>query len=234
MDTSAAMYRRHRFPGEIISHCVWLYFRFCLSCRDIEELTLVRGVFVTYEAIRQWRQKFGQPFANELRRRRLRPGAKWHLDEIFAKINGQIHYLWRAIDQAGVVLDILVQPHRDKAAAERFFWKLLKGLAHVPRVLITDKLQSYGGTKPRFSQGSNIATIRDSIIVRRTPISPRGSGSGACHRFKSPGRAQRFLLVHGAIASHFRTGRRRLGARVYRQRMVERFQTWRAVTGLAA
>ncbi len=118
MNTTTALYRRHRFPAEIISHCVWLYFRFCLSYRDLEEMMLVRGVWVTYEAIRQWCQKFGQTFATELRRRRPRPGDKWHLDEVFVKINGQPHYLWRAVDQAGIVLDILVQPHRDKVAAK--------------------------------------------------------------------------------------------------------------------
>ncbi len=105
MNTPAILYRRHRFPAEIISHCVWLYFRFCLSYRDIEEMMMVRGVFVTYEAIRQWCQKFGQTFANELRRRRPRPGDKWHLDEVFVKINGQPQYLWRAVDQDGIVLD---------------------------------------------------------------------------------------------------------------------------------
>jgi len=104
------LYRRHRFPAEIIYHCVWLYFRFCLRYRDVEELMMVRGVFVTYEAIRQWCQKFGQTFANELRRRQPRPGDKWHLDEVFVKINGRPHSLWRAVDQDGIVLDILVQP----------------------------------------------------------------------------------------------------------------------------
>jgi len=146
MITYDTLYRRHRFPAEIISHCMWLYFRFCLSYRDIEELMLVRGVCVTYEAIRQWCQKFGQPFANELRRRRPRPGDKWHLDEVFVKINGQQHYLWRAVDQDGIVLDILVQSRRDTGAAKRFFRKLLKGLQFVPRVLITDKLRGYPGT----------------------------------------------------------------------------------------
>src|ERR687888_2412328 len=125
MDTSPATtkYKNHRFPVEIISHAVWLYFRFCLSFRDVEEILLERGVSVTYEAIRQWCRKFGQSYANQLRRRRPRPGDKWHLDEVFVKINGQTYYLWRAVDQAGVVLDILVQQCRDKAAAKRFFRK---------------------------------------------------------------------------------------------------------------
>lgn len=107
-------------------------------------MMLARGVIVTYEAIRQWCQKFGQQFANALRRRRPRPGDKWHLDDVFLTINGERCYLWRAVDQEGAVLDILVQSRRDARAAKTFFRKLLKGLCDVPRVLITDKLASYG------------------------------------------------------------------------------------------
>jgi len=116
MNTSAptTLYKHHRFPAEIISHGVWLYYRFCLSYRDVEELLLVRGVIVSYEAIRKWCRKFGQHYANQLRRRRPKPGDKWHLDEVFLTINGERHYLWRAVDQAGNVLDILVQSRRDK------------------------------------------------------------------------------------------------------------------------
>jgi hypothetical protein len=110
-------YRRHRFPPEIIGHCVWLYFRFCLSYRDVEELMAERGVLLTYEAVRYWCQKFGQAYANQLRRRRPRPGDKWHMDEVFLTIKGERHYLWRSVDQDGNILDILVQRRRDKAAA---------------------------------------------------------------------------------------------------------------------
>jgi putative transposase len=141
---STNLYKRHRFPAEIISHCVWLYFRFCLSYRDVEELMAVRGVILTYEAVRYWCRKFGQAYANQLRRRRPRPGDKWHLDEVFLTINGARHYLWRAVDQDGHVLDILVQRRRDKKAAKRSFRKLLKGLTYVPRVIITDRLKGYG------------------------------------------------------------------------------------------
>src|SRR4029077_1284178 len=137
-------YKGHRYPAEIIAHCVWLYHRFPLSFREVEELMLVRGVIVTYETIRQWCAKFGQAYANQLRRRRPRPGDKWHLDEVFIRINGTIHYLWRAVDQHGNVLDILVQSRRNALAARKFFRKLLKGLRYVPRVLVTDKLASYG------------------------------------------------------------------------------------------
>jgi putative transposase len=119
-------YKNHRFPAEIISHGVWLYFRFCLSLsdRDVEELLFARWVMVTYEAIRQWCRKFGQQYANQLRRRRPQPGYKWHLDEAFVSIHGKRHYLWRAVDQVGYVLDILVQRRRDKQAAKKFFRKL--------------------------------------------------------------------------------------------------------------
>jgi putative transposase len=141
---STNRYKNHRFPAEIISHAVWLYFRFCLSSRDVEELLFARGVIVTYEAIRQWCLKFGQDFANQLRRRRPRPGDKWHLDEVFLTINGERRYLWRAVDQDGNVLGILVQPRRNKKAAKKFFRKLLKGCHYVPRVIVTDPLKSYG------------------------------------------------------------------------------------------
>src|SRR5262245_16815293 len=141
------LYKRHRFPAEIISHCVWLYFRFCLRYRDVEELMAERGVVLTYEAVRYWCREFGQVYANQLRHRRPRPGDKWHLDEVFLTIRGERHYLWRAVDQDGHVLDILVQHQRNKKAAKKFFRKLLKGLRYVPRVLITDKLGSYGAAK---------------------------------------------------------------------------------------
>jgi putative transposase len=126
---------------------VWLYFRFCLSYRDVEELMAERGVVLTYEAVRYWCRKFGQTYANQLRRRRPRPGDKWHLDEVFLPINKQRHYLWRAVDQDGHILDILVQRRRDKKAAKRFFRKLLKGHTYVPRVIITDRLRSYEAAK---------------------------------------------------------------------------------------
>jgi len=131
MNASTNPYAGHRYPAEIISHAVWLYFRFTLSFRDIEELFAARGIILTYETVRQWCLKFGQPFANEIRHRQGRPGDTWFLDEVFVTIGGQRHYLWRAVDQDGDVLDILVQKHRDKRAAKRFFRKLLKGLRSI-------------------------------------------------------------------------------------------------------
>jgi putative transposase len=153
----APSYRGFRYPAELISHCVWLYHRFSLSFREVQEMMAQRGVVVSHETIRQWCAKFGQSYANALRRRRARPGDKWHLDEVFIMINGKTHYLWRAVDQHGNVLDILVTSRRDTKAATMFFRKLLTGLQYVPRVLVTDKLASYGVGHRRLIPGWSIA-----------------------------------------------------------------------------
>jgi putative transposase len=139
----AAVVQGHRYPVEIIAHCVWLYFRFPFSFGEVEELMLERGVIVSHETVRRWCAKSGQSYANALRRRRVQLGDKWYLDEVFIKIDGERKYLWRVIDADGTVLDILVQNRRDKAAARRFFRRLLKTTCSVPRVIVTDKLRSY-------------------------------------------------------------------------------------------
>jgi putative transposase len=137
-------YQGHRYPVEVISRCVWLYFRFPLSSREAGELVLSRGVIVSYGTVRRWCATFGRAYADGLRRRKPGAGDRWHLDEVFIKVNGERKYLWRAVDQDGNVLDILVQSRRDTVAARRFFRRLLKKTARVPRVVVTDKLRSYG------------------------------------------------------------------------------------------
>ena len=198
----AARYKGYRYPIEVIGHAVWLYHRFALSLRDVEDLMLARGVVVTYETIRSWCAKFGPDYAAQLRRRRPRPGDKWHLDEVFVKINGTTHYLWRAVDQHGDVLDILVQSRRNAVAAKRFFRKLLKGLRYVPRVLVTDKL-AHQPTRQR---------------------------ERAMKRFKSSRHAQRFLSAFSGISAHFRPRRHLLSATEWRTEMADRFAVWRQVT----
>ena len=141
------MYSRHRFPGEIISYCVWLYYTFPLSYRDVEKMMLYRGIEVTYETIREWCEKFGQQYANQLGRKRPFIANKWHLDEVVVTIKKQQYYLWRAVDSEGNVLDVLLQRHRDTKAAKRFFRKLLKKQGLVPRVIVSDKLKSYAAAK---------------------------------------------------------------------------------------
>jgi putative transposase len=233
MPTSAPThpYKHHRFPADIISHGVWLYFRFCLSYRDVEELLFARGIIVTYEAIRQWCLKFGQPYANQLRRRRPRPGDKWHLDEVFLTIHGERHYLWRAVDQDGYVLDILVQRRRNKAAAKKFFRKLLKGCRYVPRVLITDKLASYGAAKREILPSVEHRQHRYLNNRAENSHQPTRQRERRMQGFKSPGHAQRFLSAYGPIAQHFRPRRHRLPASEYRREMAHRFQSWQDMTG---
>ena len=140
-------YAGFRFPAEVISHAVWLYFRFPLSLRMVDELLAARGIFVSHETVRQWARKFGQVFANQIRRRLPRAGDKWHMDEVVITISGVKHWLWRAVDQTGRVLDILVQSRRDTRAAKRLMRKLLKRQCRAPRVMITDKLASYGAAR---------------------------------------------------------------------------------------
>jgi putative transposase len=226
-------YKGFRFPAEIIGHCVWLYHRFPLSFREIEEIMLGRGIILSHETVRQWCAKFGQTYANALRRRRARPGDKWHVDEVFITISGQRRYLWRAVDQHGNVLDILVTSRRDTTAATRFFRKLLKGLEYVPRVLITDKLHSYGAARRRVMR--SVEHRRSKYLNNRAENShqPTRQRERAMKRFTSARHAQRFLSAFTGISPHFRPGRHRLSAEEYRRKMTDRFTTWTEVTGTA-
>jgi putative transposase len=225
-------YKTYRFPAEIISHGVWLYYRFCLSYRDVEELLFARGIRVTYEAIRKWCRKFGQQYANQLRRRRPRPGDTWHLDEVFLTINGQRRYLWRAVDQDGHVLDILVQRRRDKQAAKKFFRKLLKGLAYVPRVIITDQLKSYGAAKREMLPRVEHRQHRYLNNRAENSHQPTRQRERRMQGFKSSGHAQRFLAAYGPIVQHFRPRRHRFSASAYRQQMQQRFRSWQEIVSL--
>jgi putative transposase len=229
----APSYKGFRFPAEIISHCVWLYYRFPLSLREVQEMMLARGIILSHETVRQWCAKFGQTYANALRRRRARPGDKWHLDEVFITINGLRRYLWRAVDQNGTVLDILVTSKRDTRAATRFFRKLLKGLQYVPRVLVTDKLRSYGAARRRVL--GSVEHRQSKYLNNRAENShqPTRARERAMKRFTSAGHAQRFLSAFSGISPHFRPGRHRLTADEYRREMTDRFTTWNQITGMA-
>src|SRR6266581_5715593 len=224
-------YKHHRFPAEIISHDVWLYYRFCLSYRDVEELLFERGVIVTYEAIRKWCRKFGQQYANQLRRRRPRPGDKWHVDEVYLTIKGDRHYLCRAVDQDGNILDLLVQLRRDKKAAKKFFRKLLKGLTYIPRVIITGKLKSYGAAKREILPGVEHRQHRYLNNRCENSHRPTRQREYRMQGFTSAGHAQRFLSAYGPITQHFRPRRHLLSAVDYRQEMRQRFASWAEITG---
>ena len=234
MIAASSSYKGHRSPGEIIAHRVWLYHRFPLSFSEVEEMMLARGVVVSYETIRAWCAKFGQAYANQLRRRRPRPGDKWHLDEVFVKINGAQRYLWRAVDQHGNVLDVLVQSRRNAKAARKFFRKLLKGLRYVPRVLVTDKLASYGPAH-RVVMPS-VEHRQSKYLNNRAENShqPTRQRERAMKRFKSIRHAQRFLSAFSGISPHFRPRRHLLSAAEYRLVMADRFAVWNEITGTTA
>ena len=167
VDSPSSSLRRHRFPPEVISYAVWLDFRFPLSLRMVEEMLAARGISVTYETIRRWGLKFGREYANRIRRRAPRRGDKWHLDEVVITIAGKKHWLWRAVDQEGFVLDVLVQSRRDKGAAKRLFRKLLRKQGRAPRVLITDKLKATRRPSGRSCPASSIGSTKASTTGLR-------------------------------------------------------------------
>ena len=231
MKTNTNGYCGYRFPREIISHSVWLYHRFCLSSRDVEELLAKRGIIVSYETIRQWCRKFGPEYARKLKRRQGRLGDVWHLDEIFVKIRGERHYLWRAVDQDGDLIDILVQRHRNARAATRFFRKLLKGQESTPWRLVTDKLRSYGAAHLNIMPSVNHDTRRYANNRAEVSHQPTRQRERLMRGFRSAGQAQRFLTVHGAVQNLFRLGRHHLRSANYRLLRDRSFKEWSAATG---
>jgi putative transposase len=231
MNTSNQLYRRYRFPPEIINHSVWLYHRFCLSFRDVEDLLAERGIIVSYETIRSWCNKFGPAYARSIKKRRGSLGDTWYMDEVYiVTVRGERRYLWRAVDQDGDVLDILVQKRKDKQSAVRFFKKLMKGQGCSARKIVTDKLPSYGAARKEIMPTSmhcheRYANNRAEVSHEHTRAQER-----QMRRFKSPGQAQRFLAVHSQVHNLFRIGRHLLGAANYRLLRNRSFETWQQVT----
>ncbi|RDI51486.1 IS6 family transposase [Microvirga subterranea] len=223
-------YARHRYPAEVISHAVWLCFRFPLSLRMVEEMLAARGILVSHETVRQWALKFGQSFANQIRRRLPASGDKWHLDEVVISIAGQKHWLWRAVDQHGVVLDILVQSRRNAKAAKRLLRKLLKKQGVAPRVMITDKLASYATAKRVIMPGVEHRQHRGLNNRAENSHQPTRRRERIMKRFKSAGQAQRFLSVHDQVANLFRRPARTNSADHSRAR-ARAFQAWTEITG---
>ena len=197
MTARRSRYLRHRFPPEIISHAVWLYYRYCLSFRDVEDLLAERGIIVSYETVRQWCLKFGPDYARRLKQRQGRLGDTWFLDEVFVTINGQRQYLWRAVDQDGDVIDILVQRRRDGRAARRFFRRLLTSQRREPIRLVTDKLGSYRVAHREIMPGVPHDTRRYANNRAEVSHQPTRQRERHMRGFRSLDHAQRFLHVHG-------------------------------------
>ena len=219
-------YKRYRFPPDIISYAVWLYFRFNLSHRDIEDLLAQRGIIVSYESIRLWCIKFGRKYVRRLKRRHQGYGDTFYIDEVFVKINGKQHYLWRAVDQKGDVIDVFLQSHRDGAAAKRFFKRLLRGQGGAPREIVTDKLRGYGyalrGLIPEtIHNTAQYANNRAELSHQPTRVRER-----VMRQFKSTAQAQRFLTVHATVYNLFNLGRHLVSAAHYRKLRTDAFGQW--------
>ena len=232
------LYKRYRFPSEIIQYAVWLYYRFNLSHRDIEDLLAERGICVSYEAIRLWCNRFGPKYAARLKRKHQGYGDTFFIDEVFVKIDGKQHYLWRAVDQEslpherseccgyGEVVDVFLQKRRNGGAAKRFFMRLLKARRSEPRKIVIDKLRSYGVAHRELipdaiHDTSQYANNRAELSHQPTRVRERGM-----RRFKSVQQAQRFLNVHAAIYNLFNLGRHLISARNYRLLRMRAFASW--------
>ena len=234
MKTPAVSYKRHRFPQEIISNAVWLYFRFTLSLRLVEEMLLERGIVVSYETIRRWGRKFGPAYAKQLRRRRPSRQDVWHLDEVVISIAGKKHWLWRAVDQNGFVLDEIVQNRRDTKAAKRLLIRLLKKAGMPPKRIITDKLRSYGAAKRevmpavehRSHKGLNNRAENSHLPLRKRERTMQG--------FRSPGSLQRFISIFSALRNLFVAPRHKRSALATHIHRIRAMAHWKVVTGAAA
>ncbi|XKM38367.1 IS6 family transposase (plasmid) [Rhizobium ruizarguesonis] len=223
--------KRHRFPVEIIAHAVWLYYRFPLSLRDVEDLLAERGIDVSFQTVSEWAVKFGRKFADHLRRRsRGKFADKWHLDEMVVSIKGKKYWLWRAVDANGYVLDALMQSRRNKKAAVRLMRKLLKSQGLTPRVIVTDKLRSYSaakaelipGVEHRSHKGLNNRAENSHLAVRRR--------ERRMMRFKSARQCQSFVSTHGQIANLFLLHRKHLTAADHRELRGDAYTAWREIS----
>ncbi len=231
MKKSKSLYHDHRFPAAVISCAVSWYFRFQLSLRDVEELLFERGVVASYETIRRWCDKFGTGFARRVKVARPKPGSTWHLDEMFITLRGGPYLLWRAVDQHGAELDILVQRRRDKVAAKRFFKRVLRS-NRVPRKIVTDQLRSYPAAK---AETQELANVKHVFVKAAARLNNRAENSHQPTRererrtrgFRDLRRTQKFLSCSGPIRQHFALKRHLLRASLYRKQLAARFVAWR-------
>jgi putative transposase len=219
-------YKRHRFPSDIISYAVWLYYRFNLSHRDIEYLLAERGITVSREAIRLWCLKLGVIYSRRLKRKHQGYGDTFYIDEVFIKINGKQHYLWRAVDQDREVVDVYLQAKRDGAAAKRFFKRLLRSHGGEPRKIVTDKLRSYGVAHRELIPETIHSTQQYENNRAEQSHEPTRVRERGMRKFKSVKQAQRFLGVHAAVGNLFNLGRHLIKAEHYRNLRIGALADW--------
>ncbi|MGR9286015.1 IS6 family transposase [Rhizobium johnstonii] len=229
------LYRRHRFPAEVIAHAVWLYFRFPLSLRMVEDMLAACGVVVSHQTVRLWAKKFGRHFANDIRKRSAgKLGDKWHLDEVVITIGGKKHWLWRAVDQDGFVLDVLVQSRRNSKAAKRLMRKLLKTQGRSPRVVITDKLRSYGAAKREIMPGVEHRSHKGLNNRAENSHQPIRRRERIMKCFKSARQLQRFVSIHDPISNLFHIPRHDIPSNHHRELRAAAMQAWRQIAQLQA
>jgi len=229
------LYRRHRFPVDVIAHAVWLYFRFPLSLRMVEDMLAARGVIVSHQTVRLWAEKFGRHFANNIRKRSAgRLGDKWHLDEVVITIAGNKHWLRGAVDQAGFVLDVLVQSRRNTKAAKHLMRKLLKGQGRSPRVMISDKLRSYGAAKREIMPGVEHRSHKGLNNRAENSHQPIRRRERIMKRFKSARHLQRFVSIHDPITNLFHIPRHDIPSPHHRELRAAALDTWRQIARLHA
>lgn len=233
MQTEKTSYKRHRFPPQMIAHAVWLYVRFNLSLREVEELMLERGVDVSYETIRRSTVKFGPLITHVLRRRQPRPGDVWHLDEVVVKIAGRSYWLWSAVDQHGVVLEEILQSKRNKRAAKRLLVTLMKRWGVMPKRIITDKLRSYGAAKREVAPGLDHWSHKGLNNRAENSHLPFRKRERAMQGFRSPGGLQRFVSIHSATRNCFSVPARRRSALTIRYHRLEALEAWKSAANVA-
>jgi putative transposase len=226
-------YSGYRFPPEIIQQAIWLYVRFTLSLRDVEDLLAERGVAVSYETVRRWVNHFGTMIAADLRKRRVKPHTTWHLDEVYLKIDGRMVYLWRAVDAEGEVLDVLVQSKRNKRAALKLMRKVLKKYAFVPERLVTDCLRSYSAAVRELGIEHHHERGRWENNRAENSHQPTRRRERKMQRFKSAGSAQRFLSTHAAVYNTFNVQRHLTSAQTHRTLRAAAMSTWRTAVAAA-
>jgi putative transposase len=226
-------YSGYRFPPEIIQQAIWLYVRFTLSFRDVEDLLAERGIIVSYETVRRWVNHFGPKIAADLRKRRPKPHSIWHLDEVYLKIDGRLVYLWRAVDAEGEVLDVLVQSRRNKRAALKLMRKLLKKYGFIPDKLVTDDLRSYAAAAHDLGISKRHERGRWRNNRAENSHQPTRQRERKMQGFKSAGSAQRFLSVHAAAHNIFNVQRHLTSARTHRAFRASAMQTWNEVVAAA-
>ena len=226
-------YSGYRFPPEIIHQAIWLYLRFSLSFRDVEELLAERGITVSYETVRRWVNHFGPLIAADLRKRRPKPHTTWHLDEVYLKIDGRHVYLWRAVDAEGEVLDVLVQSKRSKQAALKLMRKLLRKYGFVPETFVTDDLRSYGAAARDLGIELRHRTGRWRNNRAEDSHQPTRRRECKMQRFKSAGSAQRFLSTHAAVYNTFNVQRHLTTASTRRTFRAAAMNTWRTAVAAA-